>query len=379
MMDQYFSPEQLSALRAMEGTSGAPPDRHLIALMEQMRDAMNRHIAPESEAARQRVMQWLRRLRDGRSHDAGLAPQPAKTSIVEPAPAISGMTQELLNWVGLASAHARLELFAHYLSDEELAVVRARQVAHVHEWPPLFAAVREQMMQGADPKVPAMQELAQRWEATFLASYCGDDKQLEAKIHGAFAREPDLILGVGLDMPLIVFIQRAMVYLHQSRRPASALENAAPKPSAYRVAVQRAVHQLLDVPVLFDDPLALKVLGEANVAALRESLDQYTNRMSTGLRAMLVVRSRVAEDEWVVARQAGVCQYVILGAGLDTFAYRRPAEHVGRVFEVDLPATQQWKRNCLSAAEIAEPAASNIAGVRRLFVSRAKSPGRRGM
>jgi O-methyltransferase involved in polyketide biosynthesis len=67
------------------------------------------------------------------------------------------------------------------------------------------------------------------------------------------------------------------------------------------------------------------------------------------------VRNRYAEDELARSIQRGVRQYVILGAGLDTFAYRNPFPLL-RVFEVDHPATQAWKRNCLEKAAIPIPA-----------------------
>jgi len=78
--------------------------------------------------------------------------------------------------------------------------------------------------------------------------------------------------------------------------------------------------------------------------------------LSLGRRAFMAARSRYAEDELHKAVQRGVCQYVILGAGLDTFAYRNsyPAD-VLRVFEVDHPATQAWKRRRLKEAGIPIP------------------------
>jgi methyltransferase (TIGR00027 family) len=72
------------------------------------------------------------------------------------------------------------------------------------------------------------------------------------------------------------------------------------------------------------------------------------------LRAFVAARSRYVEDRLAEVLERGVRQYVVLGAGLDTFAYRSP--HGGlRVFEVDFPATQEWKRGLLDEAEIALP------------------------
>ncbi|GLQ96004.1 class I SAM-dependent methyltransferase [Dyella mobilis] len=129
-----------------------------------------------------------------------------------------------------------------------------------------------------------------------------------------------------------------------------------PSRTAWRVAALRAAHQLLDEPIVLDDPVALPILGREREAAMREDPFEYNDPLSRGLRAALVVRSRVAEDELAHAVSAGVRQYVVLGAGLDTFAYRNPHSAIGlRVFEVDHPSTQQWKRRCLDAAGIALP------------------------
>lgn len=132
----------------------------------------------------------------------------------------------------------------------------------------------------------------------------------------------------------------------------------APKPSALVTATLRAAHQLLDTPLILDDPLALSILGPEQEAALRADTDRFRTPFSAVLRATMAVRSRVAEDSWREARQQGVRQYVVLGAGLDTSAYRGGGggEPGVRMFEVDLPATQAWKRARLRGAGIAEPA-----------------------
>jgi methyltransferase (TIGR00027 family) len=124
--------------------------------------------------------------------------------------------------------------------------------------------------------------------------------------------------------------------------------------TALRVALRRAAHQLYDAPLVFDDPLAVPILGAAYTEELRRTPLRPDRPFSTALRAFLVARSRYAEDNLRHAAETGVCQYVLLGAGLDTFAYRNPYPHL-RVFEVDHPATQQWKRDLLQRSRIAIP------------------------
>jgi methyltransferase (TIGR00027 family) len=124
-----------------------------------------------------------------------------------------------------------------------------------------------------------------------------------------------------------------------------------------RVAVRRAAHQLLDIPPVLDDPVAIPILGREIAAAIRADPGQFERgRLSSYMRAFFAARSRFAEDQVAAARAGGIRQYVILGAGLDTFAYRDPsADRNLRVWEVDHPATQAWKRDRLAEASISIP------------------------
>jgi methyltransferase (TIGR00027 family) len=125
-----------------------------------------------------------------------------------------------------------------------------------------------------------------------------------------------------------------------------------PSQTALLVALHRAAHQLLEGGVIFPDPLAMRILGADAEAQVRELPDDAFSR---GMRQYLVVRARIAEDALANAVERGTRQLVILGAGLDTCAYRRPPGERLRVFEVDFPATQEWKRSLLAAAGIALP------------------------
>ena len=132
------------------------------------------------------------------------------------------------------------------------------------------------------------------------------------------------------------------------------MEQAIPSRTALRVALRRAAHQLYDAPVVFADPLAVRILGETYAEELRQDHMLPERAFVVGLRAFLAARSRYAEDRLSHAVEAGVRQYVLLGAGLDTFAYRNPYTGL-RVFEVDHPATQAWKRELLARSSIRVP------------------------
>ena len=141
--------------------------------------------------------------------------------------------------------------------------------------------------------------------------------------------------------------------------PVGELIEAKPSRTALRVALRRAAHQLMDrEPLVFTDPLAVKILGVELAAELGRTPDPLPGHRarphSAALRAFVVARARYAEDTLAAAVQEGATQYVLLGAGLDTFAYRSPFAEL-RVYEVDHPATQGWKRGLLERAQIAAP------------------------
>jgi len=121
--------------------------------------------------------------------------------------------------------------------------------------------------------------------------------------------------------------------------------------------MRRAAHQLLDDPKVFDDPVAIRIIGRESASVLRADPHQFeATPLSPYLRAFVAARSRYAEDELNLGVRRGIRQYVILGAGLDTFAYRNPyPESVLHVFEVDHPTTQTWKRARLEEVGITLP------------------------
>jgi len=125
--------------------------------------------------------------------------------------------------------------------------------------------------------------------------------------------------------------------------------------TADRVAERRAAHQILDAPLVFEDPFALRVLRPDVADQLRHAPREYDRSpIAKYLRAFFAVRHRYAEDVLRAAVGRGIGQYVLVGAGFDTFAYRNPFPNL-EVFEVDHPATQQEKRQRLASAGIAIP------------------------
>ena len=138
------------------------------------------------------------------------------------------------------------------------------------------------------------------------------------------------------------------------------MQTGQPSRTALGAAGHRAAHQVLEQGRIFFDPLALRILGSEAEEALNEAEQEPRKR---ALRLFIAVRTRFAEDALAAAVARGVSQLVVLGAGLDTYAYRSNLQDRLRVFEVDHPATQAWKREQLAKASIAVPGALTFAPV----------------
>jgi methyltransferase (TIGR00027 family) len=131
-----------------------------------------------------------------------------------------------------------------------------------------------------------------------------------------------------------------------------AMEHDQTSRTALGAAGHRAAHQALEGGLVFADPLALRILGDDAEEAIALARERPERR---GLRFFIAMRSRFAEDCARAAIGEGVRQILILGAGLDTFAYRLEGQQGLRVFELDHPSTQADKRRRLARAGLAEP------------------------
>jgi len=127
--------------------------------------------------------------------------------------------------------------------------------------------------------------------------------------------------------------------------------------TAAAVAVYRAAHLILDSPpLILDDSVMVRMLGPEAAERIRSAPELFQSEPARALRAHVVLRSRFAEDSLREAAERGIKQYVLLGAGLDTFAYRQPvwARELS-IVEVDHPSSQSYKREMLAKAGVETP------------------------
>jgi methyltransferase (TIGR00027 family) len=138
------------------------------------------------------------------------------------------------------------------------------------------------------------------------------------------------------------------------------VQSGKPSRTARAAAVHRAAHQLLEQGRIFSDPLASRILGQDAETTAREAEEHQSSR---AMRFFIAARTRFTEDALAAALAGGVRQLVVLGAGLDTYAYRTPFTDRLRIFEVDHPATQAWKRERLAHASIPIPPSLTFAPI----------------
>ena len=130
-----------------------------------------------------------------------------------------------------------------------------------------------------------------------------------------------------------------------------------PSRTLLSTAIRRATHQLLDTPLILVDPIALKMVPEAADLELIADMSRDGTPDASLLRALFVMRSRFAEDRLAEFAKRGVRQYIMLGAGLDTFPWRQPSFALPmRLFAVDHPASSRLRQRAGAVRRTSRPA-----------------------
>jgi len=143
------------------------------------------------------------------------------------------------------------------------------------------------------------------------------------------------------------------------------LSNREASRTALATAYLRAAHQILDAqPRVLQDPVALCLLGKTASQRIRSTIERYQTPGAKALRSHIVLRSRFTEDRLCAAVRRGITQYILLGAGFDTFAFRQPQwANTLKIIEVDHPGTQTLKRSHLVDSKLEIPTNVSFANI----------------
>ncbi|MBP6337799.1 MAG: SAM-dependent methyltransferase [Vitreoscilla sp.] len=365
--EQYFSAAELKLVfeRWQHCQAEWPP------LVQAVRAAMASGVPPDSVAVQPLAGRWMDL--SARWMDGDLALLARWGGMLREQPGLplpGGMDRALLDYIDQAVT-LRLDTLTRHLGADGL---QRLDKTLTPEWRALGERAERLMAAGTPPQSGGARQLARDWQA-LLNRVVRHDAGLLTKLLAAHETEPVLQAGAAFTPEVRRYLQQATALdphatsgrtmgtlLHQEVQPmptppTNIVRQGEPSRSALKVAALRAVHQLLDEPLVLPDPVALPLLGAATEAALRDDPYTLNDPLSRGLRGALVARARFVEDELARCVAAGVHQYVVLGAGLDTFAYRNPYQAQGlQVFELDHPGTQRWKQQLLAQARIGLPA-----------------------
>jgi DNA-binding transcriptional MerR regulator len=212
--ERHLTDEETQALNDSSKDATRELSKQWRQLVAEVESAIQLKLNPDMPDAGALAWRWVRLVIAVTGNSAALAGKLKTLQERERrAQEILGIGPAMLQWIGQAIAHARIALFAKSLSPGQTAEVARRQLAtmaHMEQWPNLVALVREQMTAGVSYKAKPMRVLAQRWDQLFRDAYCGHDLALEAKVRQAFALEPELSLGVGVDRALMKYIHAAV-------------------------------------------------------------------------------------------------------------------------------------------------------------------------
>jgi DNA-binding transcriptional MerR regulator len=206
--DNYFTQDELKQLPLYnQGEAGRDEWRALIASVSKLMASGTPSSDPQAQAL---AKQWMTMIaRDTAANPVLFAKLNSMYEQESAVQAQTGITPAMMKFIIDATHERKLAIYRNYLSDDELAYMRANLGKRSSEWPPLIAKVHTAMDKGCAPDSPEAQALARQWFDLFR-SIAGDNPTTQKKIRTALNNEPGLTDGSLIDGPMRDFIQAAM-------------------------------------------------------------------------------------------------------------------------------------------------------------------------
>ncbi len=206
MQDEYLTQEEQNQLRSNKSAGAADWP----ALIQAVHALMDRNAPVESNEAQALAQRWTSLVADYTGGDPGLLSKLDTMHRNEPSLQVkSGITTELMAYMTRAIRHSKFELYAKYLSPQELQRMHDRDERYVSEWPGLVAEIRRAMESGKAAHEPSVQKLALRW-MDLLNDYVGPDPETHRKLRAAYENEPAILSGTGIDQAMLAYLRDAL-------------------------------------------------------------------------------------------------------------------------------------------------------------------------
>jgi DNA-binding transcriptional MerR regulator len=209
--EKYFSADELASMKAPEGPSADALRREKAELAGRLQALMAAGASPENVESVALARHWIEMLLQETHGDEHMLMKLYAMHWNEPAlHSLTGIGHAGMKFISHAMAYSRLDLYAGYCNAEEMAVLRKHYARHTDAWPPLIAEIRNCMLAGLAPDSDEMRSLARRWRELSLAK-AGGDAKLQSKLQAAFQNDAAVRLGSGIDLPLTVYVGKALL------------------------------------------------------------------------------------------------------------------------------------------------------------------------
>jgi len=178
-------------------------------MVKKLQAMMDQKASPNDKHVQEFVIRWTEMLERLVGHNPHLLLKVHSMSDEMEMQVQRGISPAMAKYLGDVMGAIHRDIFATYLSQEQMQLIDKHRQKNREEWPPLIAAVREKMQAGISPGSEVLRPLAIKWKTLFEAS-TGGDPDITEKLRIAYEREPLLIQGTGLDQALFSFIRQAM-------------------------------------------------------------------------------------------------------------------------------------------------------------------------
>lgn len=178
-------------------------------MVKKLQTMMDQKIPAASEQATEFVIRWTEMLDRLVGHNPNLLLKVHSMSSETEMQIQRGISPAMMEYLGEAMSALHQKIFARYLTPEQMSLMAKNRQKNKTAWPPLIAAIRQQMESGVNPESPQIRPLAEQWKNLFESTASGGDPEITENLRLAYEREPLLIQGTGLDQALFQFIRKA--------------------------------------------------------------------------------------------------------------------------------------------------------------------------
>lgn len=208
--EKYLTQAEIAALNQNAEQARQNGDKDLAHMVAQLQALIAQKIPPSAEFAKEFVKDWTARLERYVGQDNQLLLKVHAMASEAEIQHQQGLTPAMVAYLGQAMAAVHRDIYAKYLSPEQLQHIDNNRAKNQQQWPPLIAEVQQMLHSGVAADSEAMRPLAKRWQQLFAAQVSGGDPEIHQQLRLAYAREPLLTQGTGLDQALLKFIRQAM-------------------------------------------------------------------------------------------------------------------------------------------------------------------------